>query len=384
MPARTNRPILILTAATGAGHTVAAHALHAAMEKLAPERATVEVVDVLEVGSRLFRRVYGGGYSDLVRHLPAGMGWLYDRMDTSKSGGSERLRRGLQALLVRKIPQFLEAKQPRLIVNTHFLAAEIVAGLRQGGRLDCPQVTVTTDFETHRMWVQPPTERYYTATELGKALLASWGVPAADILVTGIPVRAAFERHMPHSEARQRLGLAPDQPTVLLLSGGGGVGPTARLLVELLHMPAAAQIITVAGHNEPLRRRCEALASASPRTVRVIGYTESLHECMHAADLVVTKPGGLTTSEALASHLPMVLVNPIPGQETRNSDYLLEQGVAIRLNNLRLLGYRVGKLLECPDTQERMRARAAALTQPEAAERIAADALSFLPAGSFD
>lgn len=365
------RPILILTASAGAGHGVAATAIAEALRARCPH-LPVMVHDVLDSASAIFRVLYGGGYLGLVRHVPVAMGWLYDAMDRPGSGVRQGLRSMFQNVNVYRTMRLLITLRPRLIVNTHFLPAEIVAQMRRTRRLKCPQATVTTDFETHRIWVQPPTERYFTATEEGREYLRRWDVPAESVIVSGIPVRAAFEQTLDRAAVRAGLGLAADRPVVLVLCGGFGVGPTADLLDGLLETREEAQIVVVTGRNDGLRRRIEARAAGRPAgRVRVVGFTRRMHEWMRAADLVVTKPGGLTAAEALVCGLPMVIVNPIPGQETRNSDYLLERGAAIKVNNLRMLGYRVQRLLDEPRRLALLRQCALRLAQPGAAQRIA-------------
>ncbi|MGD8452350.1 MAG: glycosyltransferase [Phycisphaerae bacterium] len=375
---REGRPILVLTASTGAGHNTAARAIEAALHAAVPDQI-VEYHDVLESAGRCFRGFYGGGYRALVRHLPCAMGWLYERADQPNRPLETRVHKAVQTALTGGIARYIEQRRPRLVINTHYLPGDIVARLRLLGRLDCPQVVVTTDFETHRIWVNACTERYYTATAMGREYLRQCGAPGERVLVTGIPVRPGFEQPPERDALRARLGLDGEGPVVLLLAGGVGYSRPERLVEELIHMPADAQIAVVAGKNERLQRRCEDLARRTPRRVVVSGYTDRVFEWMHAADLMVSKPGGLTTSEALVCGLPLVLVDPIPGQETRNADYLLEHGAAIKVNDPRLLGHRVSQLLTTPTQLERRRVAARTLARPGAAGRIVADALSLLP-----
>ncbi len=369
------RPILILTASAGAGHTVAAWALHEAFGRLAPQ-LPVEVHDVLQSTNVFFRTLYAQGYLGLVNHAPNAMGWLYEATDRGNGQIRAGLRARFQDLNMGRAVRHVLRRDPRLIVNTHFLPAETIARQRRRGRLSVPQVTVTTDFDTHRLWVQPPTERYYTATEEGKAYLGTWGVPVEDIRVTGIPIRAAFRQEMARNAACQACGLEGEGPVVLLLCGGFGVGPAALYLRELLTLPPDVQPVVICGRNEPLCQRLEALAAHSGRAARVIGFTDRMHEWMRAADLVVTKPGGLTASEALACRLPLVVVNPIPGQETRNSDFLLEKGAAIKVNNPRMLAHRVRDLLDQPQRCRQLSEAAQRLARPAAAAAIVGDILS--------
>jgi processive 1,2-diacylglycerol beta-glucosyltransferase len=371
--------ILVLSVSAGTGHTIAADAIEHELRAQAP-RAAIEVVDVLTLTSSAFRKGYGGGYLWLVRHFPDVMGWLYDAMETPGVRDSlrEKSRAWLQHHMVRPVRRFLERKQPHLIVNTHYLSTEIVARLRNDRRLSSPQVTVTTDYETHRIWAHQPCERYYTATQLGSFYLTTWGVPPQNTLVTGIPLRPGFTSPLTPAQARQRCQLDPHTPVVLLLCGGLGVGPVAERFRELLRMPAEAQVVAITGRNEKLRRRLSAIAADSGRNARVIGYTDQMHEWMRAADLAVSKTGGLTVAECMVCELPMVVMDPVPGQETRNCDHLLEQGAAVKVNHIRLLGYRVARLLQDNRRLLHMRASARAAARPDAARKIVADALRFI------
>lgn len=370
------RPILILAASAGAGHLTAARAVERAIRAREPGARAI-VHDILQTTSPFFRTLYAKGYVGLVNHAPTAMGWLYDATDRPERYLRTGWRSLFQNVNAYRTMQWLIRARPRLIINTHFLPAEIVAGMRRSRRLRCPQVTVTTDFETHRLWVQQPTERYYTASEEGRQYLVAWGVPHSSVVVTGIPVGPEFEHALDAADVRRQYGIAVDRPLVLLLSGGFGVGRTETLLDGLLTTAQSVQIMAVAGRNPALQRRLAARAMALPHgRLWVLGYTHRMHEWMRAADLVVTKPGGLTATEALHCGLPMVVVNPIPGQETRNSDYLLERGAAIKVNNPRLLGFRVQKLLEEPRRLALLRQCALRLARPGAADRIAQDALS--------
>lgn len=372
----TTRPILVLTASAGAGHTMAARAVAEALTALRPE-ATVEVHDVLVSTTRFFRWLYARGYSGLVNHAPALMRKLYEAMDRAPSAWNDGWRIPFQDASARGTRRLLRRKDPQLIVNTHFLPAELVARMRRRGELDCPQATVTTDFETFRLWVQPPTERYFTATQDGASYLTAWGAPVECIRVTGIPVRAAFGQPLDRTEMRRRHALEPDRPVILVLSGPLATGPVHEYVRQLAGLRNRPQVVVVTGRNERLRARLEPLARELPG-VRVLGFTDRMHEWMRAADLAISKPGGLTSSEALACGLPLVVVNPIPGHEERNSDYLLERGAAIRVNHPRLLGPRVGRLLSNPARLARMREAALAAGRPAAAEQIAREVLGLI------
>src|SRR5262245_27186788 len=181
--------ILVLSASVGAGHMRAAQAVELALRQTVPQ-ATVKNLDVLEMTNALFRRIYGKAYLDLVNRAPHVLGYFYDMLDQPSRSGknrSDRLRRGIEKLNLRSFMRFLQEEPWDLVLNTHFLPAEIIASLRRHKRLSVPQVTVTTDFETHRLWVNQPCDRYFTATEEGSLYLRHWGVPKeVDTIPTGI------------------------------------------------------------------------------------------------------------------------------------------------------------------------------------------------------
>jgi len=264
-----------------------------------------------------------------------------------------------------------------IIVNTHFLPAEIIASLRRRGQFATPQLTVTTDFETHRLWVNEPCDHYFTATEEGAVNLQRWGVPAARTSVTGIPIHPAFAEPKDRSACLAKHGLAGDRPVVLQLAGGFGVGPVERLYAGLLSIPSPLELVVVCGRNEELRARLGQVAVPPRHRAKVLGFTTEMDELMAVADLVVSKPGGLTTSETLARGATMVVVNPIPGQESRNSDYLLENGAAVKINNLATLPFKLTQLLSDPVRLAKLKDNARRLGKPRAAFEIAQRALNW-------
>ncbi len=197
------------------------------------------------------------------------------------------------------------------------------------------------------------------------------GIDAARMKVTGIPVDPAFMEPMEKSEARRRCSLDPALFTILVSAGGYGVGPIELLIAEILRLKIPVQVVVIAGRSLELKATLDELAAqqnpSQPVKLVPVGYTTHMHEFMAAADLLIGKPGGLTTSEAMARNLPVCIVNPIPGQEERNSDHLLEQGVAIRCNNLPTLAYKIENLLANPERLSAMRAATHAVARPSAA-----------------
>jgi processive 1,2-diacylglycerol beta-glucosyltransferase len=239
-------------------------------------------------------------------------------------------------------------------------------------------VTVTTDFETHRLWVNLPCERFFTATEEGSLYLHSFGVPAEKTRVTGIPIHPNFAEPRDRAACLQRHGLVGDRPIVLQLAGGFGVGPVVKLYEHLLRVRMPIEIIVVAGRNEKVRGQLGAVVVPERHRAKVLGFTDQIDELMAVADLVMSKPGGLTTSESLARGVGMVIVNPIPGQESRNSDYLLERGAAIKVNNLATLAHKIESVLDPPDRLAELKSNARKLGRPHAAFDIVNQSLELI------
>ena len=363
--------ILILSAAVGAGHLRAAQAVELTMRQLRPD-ATVRNVDVLGLTNAAFRGVYGKAYLDLVNKAPHVLGYFYDMMDKPRGPKSarDRLRLLVERINLQRFQELVEAEPWDVIVNTHFLPAEIIASLKRRHKVRVPQMTVTTDFETHRLWVNQPCEHYTAATDEGAATLYQWGIPEGDITVTGIPIHPVFAREADRATCLQAQGLAGDRPILLQLAGGLGVGPIARIYQNLLALTTPVEVVVVAGRNAAVRKDLEGIGVPDRHRAKILGFTDQIDQLMAVADVVVSKPGGLTTSEVLARGAAMAVVNPIPGQESRNSDFLLENGAAIKINNLATLTHKLGLLLQNPARLEGLKANAKRLGRPQAATEI--------------
>ncbi len=368
--------ILILHASVGAGHTRAAQAVAAAIKLEAPG-ATVMTVDALALARPLFKRAYGEGYLKLIEKAPSLFGLLFEATDRAPKGRSlgDGLRRAVQRWGANHLEDLIQDGGWNAIVHTHFLAPELVAALRRRGRTTAPQMTVVTDYDAHRIWAHDPTERYCVASSLAAASLRAHGVPASAVEVTGIPVMPAFSEPVDLDAARRAFGLSGAYPVVVQASGGHGVGPVEETYRALLAATIPTELVVVCGHNEAARARLAAIRPPGRHRVRVVGFTDRMRDLMAVADLLVTKPGGLTVSEALACGLPMALISPIPGQEVRNADFLLEYGVAVKANSPAALTGKIEELLSSETRLPEMRRRAKALGRPRAAFAVARLAL---------
>lgn len=364
--------ILILSASVGNGHVTAAEALKKAFE-IKGLAAEVRHEDVLKFTNPLFRRLYSSVYIDLVNSMPEVLGWVYDNLD--EPWKNEKRRLFFDKLNTRPFVKMLREYDPDWIVCTHFLPSEIISDLKSKGKMSTPQAIVVTDFDMHAMWLCRNFEHYFVALEETAVYLRSLGVPSEKMTVSGIPIDPKFSDKKPSKEMRDKYGLDPNVPTVMLSLGGFGVGRVDTLLDGLRAIKTPVQILAMCGKNEELKKELE--KDKSGARIFPIGYTREMDEYMSASDLIVGKPGGLTTCEALAKGLVFVIANPIPGQEERNADHLLEQGCAIRSNNPATLGYKIEQLISDPARLKTMRANALKFARPNAAFDIA-DKLSEL------
>ena len=365
------KKVLILSASAGAGHVRAAEAVERAMLGMGVA-GEVRHVDTLSYTNKLFRHLYSKAYLEMVNKMPEVLGWLYDQLD--KPWQNERRRLALDKLNTRPFVRLLRQYQPDLTICTHFLPAEIISWLKAKERVSFPQSIVVTDFDVHAMWLCHHYEQYFVALEETRVHMEKLGIPPAKITVTGIPIDPLFAEAKDKREMREKHGLLADRQTLLLSAGGFGVGPVEHILQSLLELKSPAQIVALCGRNEELKSRVDKLANslpaAHPVAVRAVGYTTEMDEYMSASDVLLGKPGGLTTSEALAKGLVFCIVNPIPGQEERNSDHLLEEGVAIRCNNLPALAFKLDRLLADRTRFEAMQQNARRLARPHAAQHI--------------
>ena len=363
--------VLILSASAGAGHMRAADAVERALLEM---NAAEEVrhVDTLQYTNKLFRHLYSKAYIEMVNKTPEVLGWFYDHLD--KPWKNERRRLALDKLNTRPFVKLLKQYQPDIAICTHFLPAEIISWLKAKERISCPQAIVVTDFDVHAMWLCHHYEQYFVALEETRRHMLKLGIPPDKLTVSGIPIDPVFAEVKDKREMREKHGLRQDMTTILVSAGGFGVGPVEHILQSLSEMQHPAQVVALCGRNEELKGRVESLAaqlSNSSRTIiKAVGYTTLMDEYMSASDILLGKPGGLTTCEALARGLVFVIVNPIPGQEERNSDHLLEDGVAIRCNNLPVLAYKLDQLLDDSSRFAAMKANAQRLARPDAAKEI--------------
>lgn len=382
MPPHHHQPhspasVLLLHATAGAGHTRAAQAIAAAWEGLAWADApttppSCTLIDTLDCTSKLYRSLYTQAYIELVQRAPEVWGYLYERADTVRQSSSKRVRARL-ALDQINSPSFrrvLDEVQPSTIACTHFLPLSLLSDLKRKGQLHTPVHAVITDISPHAFWVHPHIDHYHVAHDAAARELTRKGIPSTAIHVSGIPIDPLFAHSTPVAQARRALGL-PDRPTVLLMSGGFGIGPLVAMLDSFQGPDCGLSVVVVAGRHTELEQACRQRAAELQLPVQVLGFVNNIDAYMDAADLIVTKPGGLTTTEVLAKGKALALVAPIPGQEQRNAEYLLEEGAAVRLHEVADAAWYLQRWLRDSSRRQQMQDNARRIARPHAATHIA-------------
>lgn len=362
--------LLILHASAGNGHRRAAEALAVAA---ATAGCVTTIRDILDFTAPLYRNTYAKGYLNLVRAAPELWGYLYAQSDRrAQRPLDRRLRAVFNRLNTLTFLRFFKREAPDAVLCTHFMPLELVAHLRAGLRHGVPLHGVVTDFAAHALWFTTGVDAYYVATEEARRQLVRMGQPAERIVLSGIPILPCFGAGVPPAQARRQLGLLPGKPAVLLLSGGYGVGPTVAIIRAMAAEAPACQLIVVAGKNPELETAAREAAHGAALPVTVLDYVDNIHDYMDAADLIISKPGGLTSAEALAKGKPLVIVDPIPGQEQRNCEYLIEAGCAVRLFDAPDAPWKIQTLLADPARLAALGASARQHGRPHAAADIIA------------
>jgi processive 1,2-diacylglycerol beta-glucosyltransferase len=364
------RTIAVFSVSAGAGHVRAAEALKATAEAKFPDLRVVHI-DLMDLVPKLFRAVYADSYTPIVERHPALWGYLYAAADKRKIDSAlDRLRSAVERLNTQKLKQVLREIEPDDVICTHFLPAELFSRWRRKRLWKKPVWVAITDFDVHMLWVYRSVTGYCVAAEEIAWRLRDRDVGEARIEVTGIPVMPAFGERLDRGECARELGIDPHRTTLLLMSGGAGVIPIHRLARRILEHQKDLQVIGLAGKNKRLLDSLQDVAHEFPGRMFPMPFTWSIERVMAVSDLAVTKSGGLTTSECLAMGLPMIVVSPIPGQEERNADFLLEHGAALKAYDGAGLEYKLRGLLQDPTRLNAMRASARRLAKPDAAESI--------------
>lgn len=364
--------ILILHARVGNGHYKAAEVIRDKIEQLYPN-ATVYFEDGLEESSRVINFIAIKGYKNILKYVPEMFGSMYDRTDTPDKGAIEAGYKLINKYLTIRIKRMLRQIQPDIIFSTHPFVTRMCAYLKKKGKTNAKLATLITDYAPHNMWVTDYSniDKILVATEEVKnSCIKKYGVPEAKLQVTGIPVSDKFTQKMDREKILEEFELDGNLPVFLFFPGGGlGLGNGAEILKDLLKCNTNYQLVVVAGKNEKLKEEFEEIVKEDTRNIRVLGFTNKVAELMYISEAVISKPGGLTSTECLVAKKPMLIINVVPGQEEQNASYLCNNGAAIRVKEGEL-AEALETLLKRPVRVEQMKDMCAILRQPNASKEI--------------
>jgi processive 1,2-diacylglycerol beta-glucosyltransferase len=333
--------------------------------------AQTPVVDSYKYAALVVSRIVSDGYLRMVKTIPQMYKYIYNRAERATEVG--RFRTWAHQFTAGNLRALMLRERPDVVVCTHAFPCGAMAEYKRTFADAPPVVGIVTDFAVHGFWIHDNIDRYVVATDAMRDVMLARNVRPEVVAVSGIPVRGEF---VPGAESqtalRERLDLPRDRRIALLMGGGLGIAPLERMLsaLELVKTPLAA--VVIAGRNRRIGRRLSLAAESVNYPVRALGFVENVYDYMHAADVLVTKPGGLSTSEALVAQVPMVLCKPLPGQEERNARLLVESGAAVRTRRIDELPAALDAFFEDPERRERMIAAGAWLRRPGAAGEAAA------------
>ncbi len=363
--------IIVTHVPAGAGHQRAAEVVAHALERSSTPPEVV-LLNALEGATSWYRWCFTQGYPRLVQQAPQIWGAFYHLSDLPiLRGGVRWLHRTSNGQHARALESIFLNAHPEVIVGTHFLPMEVAAFLKKSRRLSARLVTVITDYLPHALWVVPGIDTYVVGSSQAKEELLHRRILSEKIEVLGIPVDPKFALSQDRLSLARRLGVEPNRFTLLIGSGGSGMGPIPALVETLGKVSGRLQLLVVAGTNDLLYRRCEALKNGFPHPMKIYRFISNMDELMSVSDLIVTKAGGLTCAEALAKGLPLLLVCPIPGQESRNAQVLTRIGAALWAKRIDQVPERIQRFLEHPEELRTLSQRARQVSSPDAASKIA-------------
>lgn len=322
--------VLILSMTVGQGHNSAGNALAQYLEK---QGHTTEILDTYKFLNKMIGEAFDKGYTFMGRSLPKLNEMIYEGAE--RVSGTAAMRNyfpfAFSDLTKSKMRRYIEEKKPDAIVCTIVFSAILLTQLKETGALDkrIKLYGIVTDYALHPFWEYTALDYFVVANELMVPSVALRGIPEEKILPSGIPVRECFSKTVPKEEARERLGLQKEPLTLLITSGGRGFGAVAQLVAQADKMNGV-QIIAVCGTNSMLKRKLE--SKKFKNTVHIFGYLTNIDEYIDAADVIVTKPGGLSTSEAIAKKKLIILTPPLPGVEDINLVFLVNNSLAVCAN----------------------------------------------------
>lgn len=355
------KSVLLFSVSIGAGHDLAAQALVQEIKRWHPDCRT-KIVDTFKYINPVLNKVIAGSYMESLKFNPKIWGYLYDQAEQGDK--LVDLSQILSKLVSAKMKKLLNEFEPEVIICTHAFPAGILSILKGKGEVRAPLIGVLTDYTVHPFWIHSNIDKYVIPCSELEPEITAYGVESSKIMPTGIPLRTQFTMQVDRQKARRSLELA-DKTTFLVMGGGLGLGEIEKIISELGNADIDIQVVSVTGKNDRLRTKLQ-LISASNR-IKVFGFIDNMAEVMSACDFIITKPGGLTTAEVLAVGLPMIIFNPLPGQEARNTEFLLNSGVAVKIRKITNLVAQIKQLMGNEKRQRQIREMTVELGKPMAA-----------------
>jgi processive 1,2-diacylglycerol beta-glucosyltransferase len=357
------KKILIFSASIGNGHNQAARAMQ---ESLAENGCTSMIIDTLEYISPTFHKILLESYMNLLRLSPKMWGRIYHNTEKSRFFDMNVL---MNKLLANKLKKLINSVQPDAFIATHPFASCMLSVLKGRNEWKEPIYTIITDYTIHPSWINHHINYYFIGHEQLYYLLDVYRQDHQKFIPMGIPIMKKFRLPLEAGQIREKLGLEPDQKSIILSGGGLGLGSMEKVLDGLEEIDIPLKTFVLTGTNEKLYRK------VTNRTYRQevvpLKFINNFHEYLETADLIVTKSGGLTSAEVMSKRVPMIIYNPLPGQEERNSHFLLNNGCAVHANLSEQLIYFIEELLHSPTKVDYMRRMAQKISKPDAAQRIA-------------
>ena len=352
------KKVLVFYAAYGGGHLSAAKSIQKYLSENYTDAHT-EMIDCIKYINTVLDKVTTGAYREMAKKTPSLWGKVYSK---SQKGTLSYVSSRANKVMAIKLKNLIKEKNPDLIISTHPFSSQMVSYLKRKEKINCKLATILTDFASHEQWLigHEYTDWFFVSNDNMEKQLCDFGVKKSKINVTGIPMSDRFFESFNRNEICDLFKLDPDKKIILFFGGGEfGLGKdrTVQILRSIISQSTKYQIITIAGKNEKMKTSFEELVeelNANSR-VRVLGFTDKVPELMSISSFVVTKPGGLTTTESLASHLPMVIINPIPGQEEENAEFLENNNVGIWIKKNDDIDKVVSNFLEDEEKIEEMR-----------------------------
>ena len=368
------KKVLIMSASTG-GHNRAARAIKEELESRTIDNMSIEceIVDSLKLVNNTMDKVISRGYEKSALYTPKAYGSVYRFSETTIASKNEFKTNPLTSLMARKFKHLLNESTPDLIIGTHPFPMIALSTLKKNNNIHSlsrsesfykstkvdipPMISVLTDYTTHSTWIQNEIDYYIVGHEYVKELLVYEGVDSEKVKAFGIPVEKSFLSHRDRETVLTELGLSPEKLTVLLMGGSFGAGNIKETLEDLIAIDRDFQILVITGRNEHLKDKLSKMLDSTihNKNICLLGYTNKMNDILASIDVLISKPGGLTTTEALLNDVPMIVPYFIPGQEEENLDFLTNCGAALRTTKKYSLPVLLKVLIDDPSRLDNLR-----------------------------